>query len=83
MVEQTLDKRQVTGSIPVRRTMAKQVTASPTAYQVVYKGEETTSIWTYDKSKFKHGPISVEIQYHDGLVERGDKKKKKATKKKK
>jgi hypothetical protein len=62
--------------------MAKQE-AKPTTYEVVYKGEESTSTWTYDLSKFKHGPVSVSIEYHDGLVERGDKKKKKTTKKKK
>lgn len=60
--------------------MAKQE-AKPTTYEVVYKGEESTSTWTYDLSKFKHGPVSVSIEYHDGLVERGDKKKKKTTKK--
>lgn len=59
--------------------MAKQE-AKQTTYEVVYKGEDTTSTWTYDLSKFKFGPISVSIEYHDGLVERGDKKKK-ATKK--
>jgi len=61
--------------------MAKQE-AKQTTYEVVYKGEESTSTWTYDLSKFKFGPISVSIEYHDGLVERGDKKKKKATTKK-
>ena len=60
--------------------MAKQE-VKQTTYEVVYKGEESTSTWTYDLSKFKFGPISVSIQYHDDLVERGDKKKKKTTKK--
>jgi hypothetical protein len=26
-----------------------------------YETEDTISIWTYDKDKFKNGPISVEI----------------------
>ena len=26
-----------------------------------YESEDTISIWTYDKDKFKNGPISVEI----------------------
>jgi len=30
-------------------------------YQVVYEDENTRSIWTYDKKKFKYGPVSVEI----------------------
>lgn len=39
-------------------------------YSVVYKNAETTSTWTYDLTKTRNGPVSVEIEYHDGLVER-------------
>ena len=38
-------------------------------YSVVYKNAESTSTWTYDLSKTCNGPVSVEIEYHDGLVE--------------
>ena len=41
-----------------------------TRYSVVYKNAETTSTWTYDLTKTRNGPVSVEIEYHDGLVER-------------
>lgn len=47
-----------------------------TRYSVVYKNAETTSTWTYDLSKFRNGPVLVEIEYHDGLVERKLKKAK-------
>lgn len=30
-------------------------------YEVRYEDEDQISIWTYDKTKFKNGPISVEI----------------------
>ena len=30
-------------------------------YEVRYEDEDQISVWTYDKTKFKNGPISVEI----------------------
>ena len=30
-------------------------------YQQVYEDDEAVTIWTYDLTKFKNGPISVEI----------------------
>ena len=51
---------------------------STTEYSRVYKGEDKTATWTYDPSKYKFGPISVSIEYHDDL----EKPKKKAKKKK-
>lgn len=50
---------------------------STTEYSRVYKGEDSTATWTYDPSKYKFGPISVSVEYHDDLVERKPKKKKK------
>ena len=32
-------------------------------YQQVYEDDETVAVWTYDLTKFKNGPISVEIKY--------------------
>jgi len=32
-------------------------------YQQVYEDDEAVTIWTYDLTKFKNGPISVEIKY--------------------
>jgi hypothetical protein len=37
------------------------ITPNTDKYQVVYEDENSKSIWTYDKTKFKNGPISVEI----------------------
>ena len=51
---------------------------STTEYSRVYKGEDKTATWTYDPSKYKFGPISVSIEYHDDL----EKPKKKVKKKK-
>lgn len=47
-------------------------------YSVVYAGEDTTSTWTYDLTKFKNGPIKVEIAYHNAPPERKKKTKKKS-----
>ena len=49
-----------------------------TKYSVTYPGTESTATWTYDLDKYKFGPISVSIEYHDDL----EKPKKKAKKKK-
>jgi hypothetical protein len=32
-------------------------------YQQIYEDDEAVTIWTYDLTKFKNGPISVEIKY--------------------
>lgn len=32
-------------------------------YQQVYEDDEAVTVWTYDLTKFKNGPISVEIKY--------------------
>jgi len=32
-------------------------------YQQVYEDDETVAVWTYDLTKFKNGPISVDIKY--------------------
>ena len=34
-----------------------------TQFQHTYESDETIAIWTYDLTKFKNGPISVEIKY--------------------
>lgn len=49
---------------------------STTEYSRVYKGEDKTATWTYDPSKYKFGPISVSIEYHDDLEKKPKKKKK-------
>jgi hypothetical protein len=37
------------------------MTTNKDKYEVRYEDEDRISIWTYDKTKFKNGPISVEI----------------------
>ena len=41
--------------------MAKKQASQTTT--MVFENEESKSIWTYDLSITKHGPISVEIVY--------------------
>jgi hypothetical protein len=51
-------------------------------FKHVYKSAETTCTWYYDLNVFRNGPIRVEIEYHDGLVELKPKERKtKVTKK--
>lgn len=75
MVARQSHKLKVSGSSPLPATKLI-VMENKTRYSVVYKNAETTSTWTYDLSKFRNGPVSVEIEYHDGLVERKLKKAK-------
>ena len=56
----------------------KKDNQSETKFSVVYPGTETTATWTYDLDKYKFGPISVSVEYHDDL----ENPKKKAKKKK-
>jgi hypothetical protein len=44
-----------------------------TKFTRVYEDEEMTSVWTYDLSKTKSGPISVENTYKN--LPKGTKKK--------
>jgi hypothetical protein len=37
------------------------ITMNKDKYEVRYEDEDRIAIWTYDKTKFKNGPISVEI----------------------
>ena len=75
MVARQSHKLKVSGSSPLPATKLI-VMENKTRYSVVYKNAETTSTWTYDLSKVRNVPVSVEIEYHDGLVERKLKKAK-------
>lgn len=48
---------------------------NPEKYQVIYEDENSKSIWTYDKTKFKNGPISVEIIDKTGEFDKKKRKK--------
>jgi hypothetical protein len=58
---------EVEGSSPSPAT--RFVNMSDTKFKQVYRSDYTTCTWYYDYSIFKNGPICVEIEYHDGLVE--------------
>ena len=45
-------------------------------FKRVYTSEVMTSTWYYDLDVFRNGPIRVEFEYHDGLVEKTTKVKK-------
>lgn len=51
---------------------------APRKFSVVYEDEDHRSIWSYDHSKTRNGPVSVEIQYKNEPVK--VKKTKKAKK---
>jgi hypothetical protein len=42
---------------------------SKTKFIRTYKSDISTSIWYYDLSKFKNGPIKTEIEYAPGVLE--------------
>jgi hypothetical protein len=52
------------------------MTVNKLQYSVVYDDEFSTSTWTYDLTRFKNGPVSVSINYKDGLEEQLAKKRK-------
>ena len=39
----------------------------PTKWEVVYETEQCTSIWKYDSSVTKNGPVSVEHKWKKGF----------------
>ena len=47
-------------------------------YTVVYQTGNATSTWTYDLTKFKNGPVKVEIVDHNAPPEKKKKTKKKS-----
>lgn len=49
----------------------------------VYEDEDSKSIWTYDLSKTKSGPVSVEIQYKGELAKLYKERERKVKKSKK
>lgn len=49
-----------------------------TKFTCIYKSDNATHTWHYDLNRFRNGPVCVEIQYHDGLIEWSPDKKKKA-----
>ena len=80
MVARKAHNLEVEGSSPSPAT--KFVNMSATKFTQVYRSDYTTCTWYYDYSIFKNGPIRVEIEYHDGLVELKPKERKtKVTKK--
>lgn len=53
---------------------------SPEKYELTFEDEQSVEIWKYDKTKFKNGPISVEIRWKASyLKEFEESKKKKST----
>ena len=79
MVARQAHNLEVEGSSPSPAT--RFVNMSATKFTQVYRSEHTTCTWYYDYSIFKNGPIRVEIEYHDGLVEIEPKVKKTKVKK--
>ena len=80
MVARKAHNLEVEGSSPSPAT--KFVNMSDRQFKHVYKSAETTCTWYYDLNVFRNGPIRVEIEYHDGLVELKPKERKtKVTKK--
>lgn len=45
-------------------------------WEIVYEDEETISVWKYNTSIFKNGPISTEIRYKNGFKYPTEQKKK-------
>jgi len=68
--------------------MAKQADNSKDKYELIFEDEQAVSIWKYDLSKTKGGPISVEYKWKASFLkeveairkaERDAKKTKKST----
>ena len=51
-------------------------TEKPTKWEVVYETEQCTSIWKYDSSVTKNGPVSVEHKWKKGFDSPASTKKK-------
>ena len=48
---------------------------TPTKFELVYEDEYSISIWRYDYSKTKNGPVEVEQKYKKRFFENDTKKK--------
>lgn len=60
--------------------MAKPLDTSNDKYDLIFEDEQAVSIWKYDKSKFKNGPISVEYKWKASYLKQfEDSKVKKST----
>ena len=57
--------------------MANQADNSKDKYELIFEDEQGVSIWRYDKSKFKNGPISVENRYKASFLKDVEESKKK------
>ena len=49
---------------------------APRKFSVVYEDEDHRSTWSYDYSKTRNGPVSVEIHYKNEPVKKAKKTKK-------